>query len=169
MAGNLAIEIEGLDALIRKAGDNAAMLGRPLKRFFTLAAIAVQKYSRTRAPVDTGLLRNSIAYDVDNVAIPEYAKIGPNVPYGASVEFGIGDFNEGPGGLGQARLPTAEQLEGWAHRHGLNPVLIARTIERRGGIRPNPYMRSGFEDSLRDIYEYLDALAGEVEAEWSRG
>lgn len=169
MADMLAVSIEGLDELIAKAHNSGALIGRPLKRFFTLSAIAVQKQSRELAPVDRGLLRSSIAYDVDGGTVPEWAKIGPNVPYGASVEFGIGDFNEGPGGLGQAPLPTAEQLEGWARRKGLDPVMVARAIERKGGIRPNPYMRGGFEAALLDIYEYLDACATEIEEEWGRG
>jgi len=169
MADMVAVSIEGLDELIRKAGDNATLLGRPLKRFFTLSAIAVQKYSRNRAPRDRGQLASGINTEVDNGTIPEWATIGPSAEYGASVEFGIGDFNEGPGGLGQAPLPTADQLEGWARRHGLNAYLVARAIERRGGIRPNPYMRDGFSESLRDIYEYLDACGSEIEAEWGRG
>ena len=41
--------------------------------------------------------------------------------------------------------------------------------QRKGGIRPNPYMRGGFEAALLDIYEYLDACATEIEEEWGRG
>jgi hypothetical protein len=166
MSDMTTVTIDGLDELIAKARDTGAMLSRPLKRFFTKAALSVQKHSRQLAPVDRGQLRASIAYDVDSGVIPEWAMIGPDSIYGASVEFGVGDFNEGPGGLGQAPLPTAEDLMGWAKRHGANAYVVARAIEKRGGNPPRPYMRDGFTDSLDDITRYLDEAGQEMEEAW---
>ncbi len=162
----LAVEIEGLDELVARAKAGGTLVGKPLRRFFTRASLAVQKQSRELAPVDTGRLRSSINYDVDSSALPLWAEIGPSTNYGASVEFGIGDFNEGPGGLGQRRLPTAAELEGWARRHGMNAYAVARIIEKRGGIPPRPYMRPGFEDAMLEIDEALDACATDIEEQW---
>lgn len=169
MADYVAVEIEGLAELVAKARDHGALIGRPLRVFFTKSAVAVQRFSRESAPVDRGQLRSGINYDVDGAAVPEYAEIGPLASYGAAVEFGIGDFNEGPGGLGQRPLPTAADLEGWAHRHGMNAYAVAKIIERRGGIRPNPFMRDGFRLAMDDIGGYLDACGNDIQAEWRRG
>lgn len=169
MADMVAVEIEGLAELVAKVNDHGALLGRPLRKMFTSASIAVQRFSREAAPVDMGLLRSGINYEVDNAVVPEWAEIGPLAHYGAAVEFGIGDFNEGPGGLGQRPLPTAAQLEGWAHRHGMNAYAVARIIERRGGIRPNPYMRDGFQLAMPDIGDAVNDCGSDIEAEWGRG
>jgi hypothetical protein len=168
MADMIAVEVEGLSELVAKARDNGALLGKPIRVLFEKSGLAVQKYSREFAPVDRGQLKSGISYDVDGAAVPEWAEIGPIVRYGASVEFGIGDFNEGPGGLGQRPLPTAGELEGWAHRHGLNAYAVARVIERRGGIRPVPYMRDGFQAAMPNIGDYVKECASDIEEEWRR-
>jgi len=167
MARLVEVQIEGLDRLMDRSRNTGALIGKPLKRFFTRAAISVQNHARRAAPVDTGRLRSSIAYDVDGRALPTWADIGPSVEYGASVEFGIGVYNVGPGGLGQRPLPTAAQLEGWARRHGANPYLVARAIEKRGGVEPQPYMEPGFRAAERDIDTALNDCAREIGEQWS--
>ena len=166
MADGFAVQIDGLQELIDRSKDTGALIGKPLRRFFTKAGMAVQKHATQAAPVDTGRLRASIHYEVDNTSVPTWAEIGPAVEYGASVEFGIGVFNEGPGGMGQRPLPTAAQLEGWARRHGANPYVVARAIERRGGIPPNAYMRGGLKAAQAEIDRALQDCAREIGEQW---
>jgi hypothetical protein len=168
MADMIAVEVEGLSELVAKARDNGTLLGKPIRVLFTKASLAVQKYGREFAPVDRGQLRSGISYDVDGAAIPEWAEIGPLAKHGAAVEFGIGDFNEGPGGLGQRPLPTEGELEGWAHRHGMTAHHIWKIIHNRGGIRPVRYMRDGFQAAMPDIDNHVKECASDIEEEWRR-
>ncbi len=54
-------------------------------RVVRAAAFAVEAHAKTRAPVRTGRLRNSITTDVVK---PLEAIVGPGVKYGKFVEFG---------------------------------------------------------------------------------
>lgn len=93
--------------------------------------------------------------------------VGGMLVHNSSVEYGIGEFNEGPGGMGQAPLPTVAQLEGWAHRHGVSAQWVYERIQERGGIRPNPYMRTGFANAIEAITGYLEQCGRDIAAVWN--
>jgi hypothetical protein len=69
--------LEGLDSFLRKT--SPALLRGPLRNFFNRVAVIVQGAGRERAPVDQGLLRNSIGFEVDTSDLPLWAKVRPSV------------------------------------------------------------------------------------------
>lgn len=80
-------KVIGLEAARAKLkGDRLA--AAPARRFLTRAAIVVQGRARELAPVDTGRLRGSIAYELDGGAIPLWARVGTNVDYAPYQELG---------------------------------------------------------------------------------
>lgn len=56
------------------------------KLFLTKAAIVAMNEVKSRTPVKTGLLKNSISYKVSG----NKATIGTNVEYAGDVEYGLG-------------------------------------------------------------------------------
>ena len=87
------IEVKGVDQLSRKL--KPEVLNKPMRDFLTKAAIVVQSKARERAPVDTGRLSGSIAYQVDSAAFPTWAKVGPMGQAGGETQVygGILDTN----------------------------------------------------------------------------
>lgn len=150
---SVSVRIEGLDKLMRKA-NRSGLLGKPLKRFFTASALAVQRNAKKRAPVDTGRLRRSIAYEVHGAAVPMWAKIGTNVEYAPYQEFGT-----------RAHWPPISAMETWGRRHGLNGFLAAKAIAAHG-VPEQRYMRGGLEDSVPEIRRHLSTAAGHIEERW---
>lgn len=160
------IHIEGLDRLLRKLGP--ALVREPLRRFLERGAIVVQGHARERAPVDTGLLRSDIAYELDPADVPSWARIGPNVFYAPYQEYGTGLLAEGPGAAGGRHWPPGEALSAWAERHGGNGFAVAAAIGRRGGLRPKRFLRGGLQDSLAEIRTLLGRLGRDLAAAWEK-
>ena len=84
----MEIIVTGVKELIAKLDDK--MLDKPLRNFFNRATITIQGRARHNAPVITGRLRASIFPKVDTAHPPIWAKVGTNVKYAASVEYGFG-------------------------------------------------------------------------------
>lgn len=145
-----------------------ALTTKPLQRFFKRVSIVVQTRARQNAPVNTGRLRASIAYEVDTSSPPEYAKVGTNVFYAPYMEYGTGLLaHKGPK---KAHWPPSGALDTWARRHGiLSGFLVARAIGRRGGLKPRLYLTTALEDSRGDIRSELHDTGREMLAIWNRG
>ena len=168
MSLEIGYRVEGLDRISAKAKDNV-LFGPPLRHFFTAGAIAVQAEAKKLAPVDRGLLRSSIAYEIDTRAVPLYAKIGPNVTYGAYMEFGTGLFTDFAGAPMRRHWPPGAALDVWASRHGFKSgAQVAGIIGRRGGLRPRRYMRDGLEKAIPAIRRALQDAARGIGRIWER-
>lgn len=160
------LTITGVEEFISRL--SPTLLDKPLRRLLTRAAMYAQGSARERAPVDTGLLRSSIAYEIEAGEAPLWAKVGTSVFYAASMEYGTGTQNDGEGGGGE-HWPPSGALSEWAHRHGIpNGFLAARAIGRRGGLRPRRFLRGGLADLLDKMPTLLEQFIADVVTEWER-
>ena len=80
----------GVEVRIVKSVDIGKLLGVPLRRFFNEAMLVVYNDVVDHAPVDTGILRASLApggvTEVDPRDPPQYARVGTNVDYGTYLD-----------------------------------------------------------------------------------
>lgn len=149
----IVVRVIGDEELARKLRSNFA--AAPVRRFLTRSAIVVQGHAREKAPVDTGQLRNSIAYEIDGATMPRWARIGTNVKHGPFVELGT-----------RPHFPPPNALEPWARRHGFGPsggFLVARAISRHG-TKARPYLVPGLNASQGQIRALVSTLGAEIEA-----
>jgi hypothetical protein len=156
------IEVPGLEKL-RERLEVAHLAGEPMRVFGSRAGITVQGEARKLAPVDTGVLRSSIGYQVDSAPVPLWAKVGTSVFYAPYQELGTGTLAEGEV-AGMRHQPPSEALDLWASRHGFaSGREVARIIGRRGGLRPRRFLRGGLKASMRKIDGFVRQLAEEIE------
>lgn len=153
-------EVEGLREV--QANLHPNRLRAPKRRFLTRTGIGVQGKARVYAPVDRGILRNSIGYQLkgdDEVAI------GSNLPYAPMMEFGTGRLSDAPR-HSPGHSPAGHQLETWARRHGFESGFqVARIIRKRGGLKPRRYLRRGLEDHKRQsLGRDVAKLGDEIQA-----
>ena len=104
------------------------------------AAQRVQSEARTRAPVRSGALRDSIAITYVNRLT---AVIAPQVPYGVYQEFGTGSRWEFPGSPYQIKAKPGKVLA-----FKVNGKMIYRRMVTHPGVRPRRFMRAGLEAAL---------------------
>tara|TARA_Y100000310_G_scaffold230865_1_gene233407 strand:- start:4342 stop:4851 length:510 start_codon:yes stop_codon:yes gene_type:complete len=157
----LTTKFFGFDKLTRVLRASPHWLGAEVTKGMRQSALAVQRESSILAPVDTGRLRQSITVEMDGRVIPQWAKIGPSVRYGAYVEFG-----RRPG----SSPPPARALLPWMKRHGIPATaafVIARAIAKRG-IKPKPYMREGYKAATRTINRIWSRTSRAIELRWGR-
>lgn len=140
------ITIEGAEEFIGKLAPS--LLVRPLRRLLQRAAIYTQGEARELAPVDTGRLRSSLDYEIDENDPPLWAKVGTSVFYAPYQEYGTGAFAEGDTGLGA----SLGSIGGPA----------------RGGIRPKRYLRGALQKLLGELPALLSQFFTDVADEWSR-
>lgn len=169
----VSCQIKGLDELICKC--DSKILREPFKRFFERSAITVQSKARQNAPVDTGQLRSSIVYQVDESNVPGFARVGVlNAAEGAPLWFKARAMEYGTGRAGDPAVshksghyPPGAALRVWASRHGFSSgYAVATAIGRRGGLKARPYLRPALRDSVSAIREFLKQLRDEVRAVW---
>jgi hypothetical protein len=161
--GGLLFEIRGYQDLLRKMPPE--ITNEPRRAFLEKSGITVQSEARRHSPVDQGFLRNSILYEIDSNAPPEYVKIGTRIFYAPFQEYGTGLMAES--GTRPRHWPPAAALDSWAKRHGIkNGNWVAKVIGLRGGLRPRQYMRNGLRDSVGSIRGYLEEMADEIERKW---
>lgn len=161
------VEIEGLEKTIKRL-DGKPLLGAPLTSFFKKVSITIQGFARENAPVDTGKLRSSIAYEIDDNDPPTWATIGPNQrDYARPMEFGTGLLSDSSESSHQRHFPPGPALDVWASRHGFESGwAVAKIIARRGGLRPRKYMRTAAEQSVAGIRGFVDDLGNEIRRIW---
>ena len=151
----IIVSVTGLDELIRKVND-PALLGEPLRGFFTKSALTIQRNTQLLTPVDTGRLRASETFTIDSSPIPLWAQIGTNVTYAPFVEEDT-----------RPHWTSVKNLIGWAHRHGINPYAIQRKIAKYG-TKGKHMFRRGFEQSRDAIMGYLTETAKDIETKWGQ-
>lgn len=158
-----SVEIRGLEELKRKLG--SGLLDKPLRTLLTGAAIIVQSKARERAPVDTGRLTNSIAYEIDSSNPPEWAKVGPMgkdagavSKYGRILDESRRHHYRGGRAKGQASARAVAQGKG---RGG-------RGITSRLGSKTHGWF-SGTPGTVRSQLQALaDNAANEIERAFGR-
>ena len=120
--------------------DNSKAAKRALERGairgLIKAAMLVESQAVLLVPVDTGALRNSIGYKVNESELVAY--IGTNCEYAIYVEFGTGEFAENGNG----------RKGGWVYKTQNGEVRFTY------GTPPKPYLRPAFrrnQKAIRDI------------------
>lgn len=82
----IRVRVLGQDRLARKLAAIEPALKAAMQREVKIAAVNIQNGARSRVPVDTGRLRNSITHEI--LADGLNASVGSNVEYAPFVEFG---------------------------------------------------------------------------------
>ena len=120
--------------------DNSEAVKRELERAairgLTKAAMLVESQAVLLVPVNTGGLRSSIGYQVNESELVAY--IGTNCEYAIYVEFGTGEFAENGNG----------RKGGWLYKTPNGEVHFTY------GMPPQPYLRPAFrrnQKAIRDI------------------
>ena len=111
-------------------------LERAAIRGLTKAAMLVESQAVLLVPVNTGGLRGSIGYKVNDSELVAY--IGTNCEYAIYVEFGTGEFAEKGNG----------RKGGWVYKTPNGEVHFTY------GMPPQPYLRPAFmknQKAIRDI------------------
>ncbi len=158
-------EVEGLEEALKKLSPD--VYAKPLRDFFKRAGIYISDKAKELAPVDTGRLRSSLTYVVDDAEPPQYAQIGTNVEYAPYMEFGTGFETDGEGGSGARHWPPADALDVWASRHGFaSGAEVARIIGIRGGLKPRRYLRNAFEQSKDALQGFLREMKNDILNRW---
>lgn len=153
----IKVTVRGLDELQRKL--SPALIARPARDFFNRATITVQTAARTRAKVDRGRWKNSIATEVDAAAVPRYGRIGSNLDAAPSIELGS-----------RPHWPPIAPLEAWARRHGMPGAgfAIARGISLHG-TPANHALTDGLAASRGALEGLVGVMAKEIETSFGKG
>lgn len=163
-----SVIVKGYDRIVEKLGGDR-LLREPFKKFFERVGATVQGQARILSPVDTGRLRGSIAYKVDDASLPLFVEIGSAVEYAPYMEYGTGLLTDGEGGVGGAHFPPGAALNTWGQRHGgASGHAIARAIGLAGGLRPRRYLRGGVQNSLTAIRGFVGRLGKDIKDLWDR-
>ena len=121
--------------------DNSEAVKRELERAairgLTKAAMLVESQAVLLVPVNTGGLRNSIGYKVNESELAAY--IGTNCEYAIYVEFGVGEFAENGNG----------RKGGWVYKTPNGEVRFTY------GMPPQPYLRPAFRKNQKAIRDIL--------------
>lgn len=150
------VEVEGLAGLVR-ALRNDANVARPLEQALHAIGLDASSASKRAAPVDVGLLRGRITYEVDRSPLPTFVRIGTlggdNPGYAAYMEFGTGLRHDHPSWPRRPHIVPGRVLAPWAARKARSryggpeggAYAVARAITARGGLEPRRYLRGPFE------------------------
>ncbi len=163
----MEIELKGWDKLIAKMGPK--LLSKPVTDFFNRSGISLVNLARVKAPVDTGLLRSSIAHEVEKAQVPSWAKVGSKLHYAPYMEYGTGTMSDAPGAHGGAHWPPGAALNLWASRHGFaSGAQVAAIIGLHGGLRPRRFLRNAFQDGRSAIMGFARQMLADIRKEWER-
>ena len=164
------VRIDGLPDLIRALRDNAG-LAQPLSKAFHKIGLQGSSDSKRRAPVDTGLMRGRITYEVDKSPLPTFVRIGTlgsgKVNYAAYMEYGTGLRHDHPTWPKKPHIVPPRALAKWAKRKSrsgedFNEYTVARAITARGGLEPRRFLRDPFERRRATYVRYLTAALREA-------
>ena len=148
------ITVTGWDELIKKCND-PAVLGEPMRDFFTKSTLEIQRDTQELTPVDTGRLRASFTSMVDPSPMPLFGQMGTVVEYAPYVEFGT-----------RPHFPPISALRAWGASHGINPYLVARAIARRG-TRARLMLQTAINNNMSNLNTWLGEAARSIEDRWS--
>jgi HK97 gp10 family phage protein len=141
---DITVTIQGLDSTLDRL-QLAPLLAQPLRNGFEAVGYLLTSEAKRRAPVDRGLLRASIAHKVDQSSVPMGVEIGAKPFYAPYMEFGTGLVHDHPSWPRKRHMVPAGALDGWAKRKGLDGGAVARSINKRGGLKPRRFLRGALE------------------------
>lgn len=154
MSAEFAVDVHELLQLAARSAAAAHAVHDELTGAMTKSAIMVQGDARILVPVDTGRLRNSIAYEIRADGTGVVGKVGTNVAYGRYVEEGTAPH-----------FPPVGAVAGWANRHGIAPFLVARAISRHG-TKARPYLKPALAKNVAAINDQFRQAAVRILAKF---
>jgi len=166
---NLAVTIDvfGHRATTRELDRYKLTTRDGLKRAVAATVLEIQTDARKAAPADSAFLRRSIKAYFTQGGIAGEVRV--DAPYGPFVEWGTGPRGRRTSvgedipswythGASVSMPPTAE-LARWATRKGLVPYAVARSIQKKGGVKAQPFIgpasRRGTKRFVRRIETVL--------------
>lgn len=126
---------------------------------------AIQAAAQSRAPVDTGRLRSSLAIAIRGGpgGRSMVGVVGTRLHYAPYMEFGTGALAVGPMPGKGRHWPPGDALEVWARRHGFESgYQVARIIGQRGGLRPRLFLTKAFKDKRKEVRSILRGSLREI-------
>lgn len=157
-----ALEIKGWAELLKRIEEleqGSGQFGQTITNTMQAALDLLEQEIVVRTPVNTGILRGSIANAI--YGKPPYIEgaVGTPISYGLPVETG-----RAPG-----KMPPVDAIEYWVKRKGITEqgqerqvaFAIARAIGRRG-TRGAYMFRDGFEAARPRIETLFDDLSGKI-------
>lgn len=152
MDRTFVIDVSEVDALAVRTAGAQAVIDREIEAFLTDAAITVQSRATRLVPVDTGTLKNSIAYEpVERVGVAERrVTVGSQIEYAPYVHEGTGIY----GPLRRPIVPVTASVLSWVGRDGRR--VFARSVR---GMRPRRFLADAVTQSAADL-QRLAAAAG---------
>jgi hypothetical protein len=148
----IEIKIEGLEELIKRLGD--PQVWAAAKKRMGNGLMIVEGQARQDAPVDMGLLRQSITHEIREVGSEMQGVTGSPLVYAPVMELG-----RRPGQPG----PSAAMLAGWCHRHGLDGLeyVIARAIHRNG-IEGKHMLQGAWDQKMDEVKAEMRKVLDDV-------
>lgn len=147
---NNAAATADLTSLINNLQESPKIVETRAKELVKSTAEKVSQIARTKAPIRTGALRDSIniKYDGDLSAT-----IGPSVDYGVYQEFGTASRGEF-GGQPYTILPKKGKYLVFT----INGKKIFAKKVTHPGVKPKYYMRGSFETVLKPFIDELTEI-----------
>ena len=130
----IEISGSGLDNLAKFAEEFQDKLAEALMQ----ACVYVQDSAKEHCPVDSGQLRNSITYEVDEDSL--VGQVGTNVEYAPYVEMGTGIYAEGGRQTPWCYMGRDGQFH-WTQ-----------------GQQPQPFLEPAMEENLENIVNCFKGL-----------
>jgi len=136
-----------------------------LRRAMTASLLLIEGDARRNVVQDTRRLAGSINHRIDGTYPTLVGSVGPNVRYGAAVEFGR---------RAGARMPPVDALIGWVRRHwgpGTprqlrgRAFVLARSIKRRadaGDRMAHPFMSPAYRRNQTRITQAFARVGAQV-------
>lgn len=179
------IRIIGLEDLHGKLQE-PEWVERPARRFLESWGSRVEREAKAnvsnlgRGPgswLDTAETRKSLTHEVDNAALPLFARAGSNLMKARWGDLGTGLLSEDPESPKRRHWPPASALERFVakkqpkDREGrlLTAADVARAIGMRGGLAPRRFLRDADETVAAELPGMVKDFAKDIEKEAERG
>ena len=180
MASKKNFEIEVLGALQLKSRlDAGKLLYHPLRKYFNDTGKVVKAKAKKNAPDFSGKLKSQIKYKkvADRGRLPGGVKVYINTSYAPYVH---GDMNRDYKYKGlkypndkdkfdrtKPHWPPFKALAPWANAKGIPVFLVAKSISEKGTAIV-PFIKMGYEQSLKERQIALQVASKRVEAQWKK-
>lgn len=163
-----SITIKGLDAVVARL-KSKSLLAPALLTGMKAAGFLLESEAKKRAPVDRGLLRASIAHEAYATESQVGVRIGSKVKYAPYMEYGTGLVHDHPSWPRKRHVVPAAALAGWAKRVGADAGAVARSITKRGGLKPRRYLRGALEDNQARVVKVISGHLKRAEQTFAGG